>query len=84
MAKILFVHGTGTREVEYAAALRKLRFHLAEHEMLPCLWGGSAGARMQLEGAAVPEYEDSKPAAGGFGPRSGERAVVDVVSGSAV
>ncbi len=61
MATILFVHGTGSRELDYAAAIAKLQRNLPEHRVLPCLWGESVGARLGAGGASIPEYAESQP-----------------------
>ena len=61
MATILFVHGTGSRELDYSAALRKLQGNLPEHRVLECLWGDAVGARLHLRGASIPEYDGSRP-----------------------
>ncbi|MSV28249.1 MAG: hypothetical protein EXQ52_05825 [Bryobacterales bacterium] len=63
MAKILFVHGVGTREMEYAAALRTLHINLPAHHILPCLWGDACGAKLHLGGKSIPEYDSSKEGA---------------------
>lgn len=55
---ILFVHGTGVREIEYAETLRRIQEKLPLHTVSPCLWGDSCGARLNAGGATIPGYPD--------------------------
>lgn len=65
MPSILFVHGTGTRELDYAPTLRRVQQRLPQFHVLPCLWGDSVGARLRCGGASIPEYAEQ---AAGPGP----------------
>ncbi len=61
MAKILlFVHGTGVREVAYHAAAKlvqkKLDTYAPEVSLVHCLWGDTLGATLSHGGKSVPDY----------------------------
>ena len=60
---VLFVHGTGVREIEYADTLRRIQAKLPYQKVLPCLWGDAVGARLHLGGLSIPEYEEQAPGA---------------------
>ncbi|GAA3378611.1 hypothetical protein GCM10017750_29070 [Streptomyces racemochromogenes] len=57
---MLFVHGTGVREVSYTRSLEEIRAGLAGIrpgiEIRGCFWGREQGAAMALGGQSVPGY----------------------------
>ena len=63
METLLFVHGTGVREPVYSATFGLIQQALhtrlgAEGVRLePCYWGGPCGAKLNLNGASVPNYD---------------------------
>jgi hypothetical protein len=58
---ILFVHGTGTRELDYAPTLRRIQGRLPRFRILPCLWGDACGAKLNCGGRSIPDYEEQSP-----------------------
>ncbi|WP_327283996.1 MULTISPECIES: hypothetical protein [unclassified Streptomyces] len=61
---VLFVHGTGVREVSYKETFAAVRTRLDEIrpglEVRGCFWGREQGASMALDGASVPRYRQSR------------------------
>lgn len=57
--KILFVHGTGVRLLDFTRTLRIIKNELKEFDVQPCLWGDVCGAKLHLDGASIPDYEES-------------------------
>ncbi|MFF4103301.1 hypothetical protein [Streptomyces sp. NPDC001903] len=61
---MLFVHGTGVREVSYKETFAAVRTRLDEIqpglEVRGCFWGREQGASMALDGASVPRYRQSR------------------------
>lgn len=59
-SKILFVHGTGVRKTGYSSSFQQIRENIQQAgmpvEVLGCFWGGSEGARLNLEGVSIPGY----------------------------
>lgn len=59
-ATLLFVHGTGVRQVGYAASIKQIRENARKADLpvdvVGCFWGGSEGARLNLGGASIPGY----------------------------
>jgi hypothetical protein len=57
-----FVHGTGVREPGFSTAFARigmeLRAKVAGLEVVPCYWGGIAGARLWRDGISVPGESD--------------------------
>lgn len=57
---LLFVHGTGVRGVNYAAALETIKEQVARRQWAVqvegCYWGGTPGATLNITGASVPKY----------------------------
>lgn len=64
---LLFIHGTGVRTAGFAATMTLLHKKVAQH--LPgwriegCNWGDAFGARLNLNGASIPGYDQSGNAA---------------------
>jgi hypothetical protein len=62
MSEILFVHGTGVRRVAFDRTLRHLRRqsqrYLNGANVHGCLWGEPEGAKLRLDGASIPNYDD--------------------------
>ncbi len=59
MTNIIFVHGTGVREVSYLHSLERVSRQLADRpdlEIHPCYWG-ALGAELHRGGASIPSYE---------------------------
>ena len=68
MTTVIFVHGTSVRKAGYEASLAKIEKGLTAAmaragrgpiAVADCLWGDSLGARLNLEGLSVPDYERS-------------------------
>ena len=62
-ATLLFVHGTGVREVSYAATLELVESQVARHgldlSVRGCFWGAAEGARLRAGGASIPGYDEA-------------------------
>lgn len=64
MTTVLFIHGTGTREVAYRTALAQIRDQL--RDLQPSVrvegfyWGGSLGTDLHFDGASIPGYQTSR------------------------
>ncbi|MFD0355929.1 hypothetical protein ACFVHW_19660 [Streptomyces sp. NPDC127110] len=60
---VLFVHGTGVREVSYARSFDEVRAGLdgirPGIEVRGCFWGREQGAAMTLGGGSVPGYRET-------------------------
>jgi hypothetical protein len=58
LSSIVFVHGTGVREMAYSKTFDK--FHAetlkirADVSVVRCYWGGSCGSRLRAEGQSIP------------------------------
>jgi hypothetical protein len=68
MATIIFVHGTGVREAEYAKSLKiiedkinenKQTFNISVLNLVPCYWAGKHGTKLKA-GASIPNYINTK------------------------
>lgn len=60
MGSIIFVHGTGVREKEYAGSLRAIRGKLTDlhdWEVIGCPWGDSCGAILNKGGITIPDFD---------------------------
>ena len=66
MRDVLLVHGTGVRLESYDRGLSVVRKQAAKFlngaEVHPCLWGEPRGAKLNIEGASIPGYDDTAPA----------------------
>ncbi|MFD0315080.1 hypothetical protein [Streptomyces flavalbus] len=64
MTSVLFIHGTGVRAPEYAAALRTVRAGLArvrsDVTVAECDWGSALGSYLRAEGMSIPGYRPRK------------------------
>ncbi|GGO92357.1 hypothetical protein [Wenjunlia tyrosinilytica] len=58
MTTVVFIHGTGVRELRYGQALDRIRRGLSRHRpdltVSPCYWGGTLGSRLGADGRSVP------------------------------
>src|SRR4051794_17159739 len=58
---ILFVHGTGVREAAFSATLDIIRQNIGDTGILKgCYWANEAGARLNANGASIPDYADAR------------------------
>ncbi|MBX7222620.1 MAG: hypothetical protein K1Y36_21920 [Blastocatellia bacterium] len=67
MGYIVFVHGTGVREESYLGSLKQIQTKLEQlkkkHPELgswnvaECLWGDELGAKLNLNGKSLPDYQ---------------------------
>lgn len=64
-ARLLFVHGTGVREVGFTSTLEviKRKDHGIAASVHGCFWGQAEGARLRGGGASIPGYADAGGAA---------------------
>ncbi|MBC7271339.1 MAG: hypothetical protein H5T76_21950 [Streptomyces sp.] len=64
MTSVLFIHGTGVRAPDYAAALRTVRTGLGrirpDVAVAECDWGSALGSYLRAEGASIPGYRPQK------------------------
>lgn len=64
MTTVMFVHGTGVREPAFTRLFglieRTLHGRLNHIEVVPCYWGGPAGARLWHQGRSVPNYDTTR------------------------
>jgi hypothetical protein len=61
MHRVLFVHGTGTREPAYSLMLERIRNRLADRAKVEqCYWGETEGARLRADGASIPQYHATR------------------------
>ncbi len=64
MTAVLFVHGTGVRQLPYAETFaqikRSLHARRPDVNLIPCLWGESLGAKLNAEGASIPLYDTTR------------------------
>jgi hypothetical protein len=65
MVKMIFVHGTGVRDAEYAESLKiieerinasKQIFNISDLTLVPCYWAGNCGTNLKADGASIPYY----------------------------
>ncbi len=68
MATVMFVHGTSVRKDGYKASLAKIEKGLTDAlkrvnrgpvTVADCLWGDTFGARLNMDGLSVPDYDRS-------------------------
>ena len=68
MSTVIFVHGISVRKAGYETAFSRIEKNLAAAmaraglgriELADCLWGDSLGARLNMEGLSIPDYEVS-------------------------
>lgn len=62
MTSIVFVHGTGVREVTYNSTFDQISKQLSgqsDFNLVPCYWG-NLGADLHLGGVSIPNYEVSR------------------------
>jgi hypothetical protein len=61
---LLFVHGTGVREAGYLSTLKLIEQNVQSRDwqisVKGCFWGTSQGARLNLQGASIPGYDDTR------------------------
>jgi hypothetical protein len=64
MTSVIFVHGTGGRQNDYAVTFQQIERALIERrpdaKLIPCLWGDSLGARLNADGASIPDYDEAE------------------------
>jgi hypothetical protein len=64
LTTVIFVHGTGVREPGFSATFARIGAELhkrvARLEVVPCYWGGIAGARLWRDGISVPSYDTTR------------------------
>lgn len=64
MTSVIFVHGTGGRQKDYAINLEKIEKALQERKpdakLIPCLWGDPLGAKLNADGASIPTYDEAQ------------------------
>lgn len=55
---VMFIHGTGVREVAYATVLCRIREELSRLRpavrVVPCFWGGEHGSTLHAGGVSIP------------------------------
>ncbi len=65
MSSIIFVHGTGVRAASYHDSFEKIITGFSSLQRRPqivqCLWGESAGARLLNGGASIPDFDSTNP-----------------------
>jgi hypothetical protein len=64
LTTVVFVHGTGVRELSFEKSLDRVRSELAGRvglKVVPCYWGG-LGAELHQNGASIPRYDATRPA----------------------
>jgi hypothetical protein len=70
MASIIFIHGTGTRRIDYEKAfrivLREIGAKKQDLHIVPCSWGEDLGVRLNLNGASIPTYLSTRAVATTF------------------
>lgn len=66
MTTILFVHGTGIRRAVFDQACSLITRHTTDlgFRIEPCYWG-DLGARFNLRGASIPDYDTARGIGGG-------------------
>lgn len=61
---VIFVHGTGVREVAYVTVLCRVREELSrlrpEVRVVPCFWGGEHGSVLHAGGASIPSGDTGR------------------------
>ena len=76
MVSLVFVHGTGGRQVAYAETLKHmeqaLQRWIPKSVLVPCLWGNDLGAKLNAGGASIPSYSEAK---GGLTPSPEEENI---------
>jgi hypothetical protein len=64
MTNVIFVHGTGGRQKDYAVTFEKIEKALSERrpnaKLISCLWGDSIGAKLNADGASIPTYDEAQ------------------------
>lgn len=64
MTSVIFVHGTGVREVSYGNTLKVIKKELdtrkPDLQIVECLWGEVCGAKLRQEGASIPTYASAR------------------------
>jgi hypothetical protein len=70
MTTVVFVHGTGVRVsadkdrfwATFGLVSSKLHKHVERPDLnvVPCFWGNELGAKLQAEGASIPEYDTAR------------------------
>jgi hypothetical protein len=66
MTTVVFVHGTGIREVRFSRMFdtfqSNLRSRRPEVQVVPCGWGAFLGTSLAFGGASIPGYDQREPA----------------------
>ncbi len=87
MTSVIFVHGTGVREVRYARTLARVRDGLASRcpdvTILPCAWGDALGAippggPSLIPGKGIREKSSAKAEANGLDEVTARRYILDI------
>lgn len=64
MTSVIFVHGTGGRQKDYAVTFQQIEKALLkcrpDAKLIPCLWGDPLGAKLNADGASIPTYDESQ------------------------
>lgn len=64
MTSVIFVHGTGGRQQDYAVTFQQIEKGLLKHrpdaKLIPCLWGDPLGAKLNADGTSIPTYDESQ------------------------
>ena len=66
MTSVIFVHGTGGRQQDYAVTFQQIENALLRRrpdaKLIPCLWGEEPflGAKLNADGASIPNYDESQ------------------------
>jgi hypothetical protein len=64
MTSVIFVHGTGGRQKDYANTFEKIKKALQDSKpdtkLISCLWGDSLGAKLNADGASIPSYDEAQ------------------------
>lgn len=64
MTNVIFVHGTGGRQIDYAKTLQQMESALKKRrldvKLVPCLWGDLLGAKLNADGVSIPSYDQTQ------------------------
>jgi hypothetical protein len=64
VTSVIFVHGTGGRQKDYAVNFQKIEKAFQERKLdaklIPCLWGDPLGAKLNADGASIPTYDQAE------------------------
>ncbi len=63
MTTVIFIHGTGVREIEYFQTFKiiekKINAQRPDIKVIPCLWGNDFGTKLAANGASIPRYDET-------------------------